>query len=155
MNLLYYTDGSCSPNPGEGSWAFVQVNSDDKPLLLQTGYDVRTTNNRMELMAIIAALKSSNGAPSTIFSDSQLAVNTYNDWMHRWQAKGWVKRGCGGVILNLDLIMSMFELYSKNTKLVWVRSHSGILWNEHVDRACYKTLQTRQPFRAVFKTELP
>ena len=128
-NLNYYivyTDGSCIPNPGSGGWAYEIRNSMDEIIDSSSGSDKKTTNNRMELTAVIKSLQSdyikSNSAV-TIKSDSQLIINTMN--------KNWKKKE------NIDLWNDLDE-YKKSKNLrcewEWVKAHAGIEGNENVDQ---------------------
>lgn len=125
--INYYTDGSCSPNPGPGGFAAVK----DTELVI-VGHEDMTTNIRMEARAIEAALKNANGAECQIFTDSEFWVNTITKWGHSWKANGWIKKG--GDIKNLDLVKEVFELFhNSKAKLIWVRGHVGHIENEIAD----------------------
>lgn len=128
-----FTDGGARPNPGPGAWAMVKV-IDNQIVEKLVGQDPQTTNNRMELSAIIAALKSCNpGEALTIYSDSDLCVKTLNIWAVNWEKKGWKKSG--GEIKNLDLVRPAFELFRSlpGVKLQWLAAHNGWRWNEYAD----------------------
>lgn len=132
-----FTDGGARGNPGRGGWGFVYV-IDDQILKENWGGADHTTNNRMELTAIIEALKAVGNMATTLYSDSNLCVQTYNDWMHRWQERGWKKKG--GDIANLELVQELFKL-KQNCPLIkvrWLKAHAGIRWNEYVDRLSQK-----------------
>lgn len=125
--ITYYTDGSCSPNPGPGGFAAVK----DTELVI-VGYEDMTTNIRMEARAIEAALKNANGQECQIFTDSEFWVNTVTKWGHSWKANGWAKKG--GDIKNLDLVKEVYELFhNSKAKLIWVRGHVGHIENEVAD----------------------
>jgi len=128
--LIYYTDGSASPNPGPGGFAVVQ---DLKPVVL--GGDTvpgDTTNIRMEGFAIIAALKHSAGEECQIFTDSEFWIKVITKWAPGWEAKGWKKSG--GPIKNLDIVQEVYPLYhTSNATLTWVRGHEGDPGNEAAD----------------------
>lgn len=136
MNKLeIYTDGSCDPNPGFGGWAFVVI-LNEKVVMKKTGYEPNTTNNRMEYIAAIEAISTCSSTffeyqDVTIYSDSQLLVNTYNKWVDKWmksKKKLETKK-------NLDLVKLLFEHKQKHPKIKvqWVRGHNGNKWNEFVD----------------------
>lgn len=131
-----FTDGGARGNPGRGGWGFVYV-INDKIQNEGWGGEDYTTNNRMELTAIIEALKTIGNIPVTLFSDSNLCVQTYNTWMEGWKAKGWHKKGG---VANLDLVKQLDELKQKCplVKLQWLPAHTGIRWNEYVDRLANK-----------------
>lgn len=128
-----FTDGGSSPNPGPGGWGFVHV---EKGIIVAQGHghDPDTTNNRMELTAIISALKSlSTVAKVTIFSDSNICVQTVNQWAASWEKRGWKRSG--GAIANLELVKEMYALAKSRpgVKLEWLKAHNGWLWNEYAD----------------------
>lgn len=127
MMITYYTDGSCSPNPGPGGFAVIK---DMQPAVL--GGDKASTNIRMEGRAIIAALKDADGAECQIFTDSEFWINVITKWSLAWEKNGWKKKG--GEIKNLDLVQEVCPLYRQsNATLVWVRGHVGDPGNELAD----------------------
>ncbi len=133
----YFTDGSCSPNPGPGGFAVILH---DKPVVL--GHELASTNIRMEGKALIAAMEHSGGEKCEIHTDSEFWINVITKWAPGWQAKGWKKKG--GEIKNLDLVKEALELYQQsNAKLVWVRGHSEIPGNELADEWANKARQER------------
>ncbi len=125
---VYYTDGSCSPNPGPGGFAVIK---NMQPYYV--GHDINSTNIRMEGGALIAAMKDAGGNEAQIFTDSEFWINVLTKWAPGWQAKGWVKKG--GEIKNLDLVKEAYELfqYTKAT-ITWVRGHEGDPGNEMADQ---------------------
>lgn len=126
--ITYYTDGSCSPNPGPGGFAVIK---DMKPVVL--GGDTSSTNIRMEGQALIAALKDANGAECQIFTDSEFWINVITKWSIAWEKNGWKKKG--GEIKNLDLVKEVCPLYrNSHATLVWVRGHVGDPGNELADK---------------------
>ncbi len=128
-----FTDGSCDPNPGPGGWGFVWV-EDDEIIKSGQGSAPDTTNNRMELMALIEAYKvlPSDGH-FVLYSDSQLCVNTINQWAAGWEKRGWKRKT--GPIKNLDLVKELYALALSHPKaeLKWIKAHDGSRWNEYVD----------------------
>lgn len=131
QDLIYYTDGSASPNPGPGGYAVV---SNKQPVALgsEPNGDKTTTNIRMEGFAIIAALKAAGGRPCTIFTDSEFWINVITKWAPGWEAKGWKKSG--GPIKNLDIVQEVYPLYQQSqATLTWVRGHVGDEGNELAD----------------------
>lgn len=127
MMITYYTDGSCSPNPGPGGFAVIK---NMQPAVL--GGDKASTNIRMEGRAIIAALKDADGAECQIFTDSEFWINVITKWSLAWEKNGWKKKG--GEIKNLDLVQEVCPLYRQsNATLVWVRGHVGDPGNELAD----------------------
>jgi len=128
-----FTDGSCDPNPGPGGWGFAWV-EDDQIIKTGSGFAPDTTNNRMELQGLIEAFKvlPLDGA-FTLYSDSQLCVNTINQWAAGWEKRGWKRKS--GPIKNLDLVKELLKLYRArpNCPLTWTRAHVGSRWNEYAD----------------------
>lgn len=127
MFITYHTDGSCEPNPGPGGYAVIR---DLKPHLV--GCERLSTNNRMEGMAIIEALRDADGQPCVIHTDSQLWINIVTKWAKGWERKGWKKSN--GEIKNLELVKQAHELYlGSRARLEWVRGHNGNEGNEMAD----------------------
>lgn len=127
--IIYYTDGSASPNPGPGGFAVIR---DNQPHIIGGEPAVTTTNIRMEGLAIKAALEDSNGAECKIYTDSEFWINVITKWAEGWQAKGWKKKG--GEIKNLDIVQEVYPLYlSSHATLIWVRGHEGDEGNEMAD----------------------
>ena len=138
-----FTDGSCEGNPGPGGWGFVWVD-DDRIIAEANGADPDTTNNRMELAALIAAYRAlPEDAEVTVYSDSQLCVNTVNEWAKGWEARGWRRKG--GPIKNLELVQELYALAQARpgVRLQWIRAHDGSRWNEYVDALATTYLRDR------------
>ncbi len=126
--IIYYTDGSASPNPGPGGFAVIK---DLKPHILGSE-DGETTNIRMEGLAIMAALKDAAGQPCQIYTDSEFWINVITKWAPGWQARGWTKKG--GDIKNLDIVKEVYPLHQQSqAELIWVRGHEGDEGNELAD----------------------
>ncbi len=130
-----FTDGACDPNPGPGGWGAVKVLSGEV-LAERSGHDPDTTNNRMELMALIQGYGMVEaGEAITVFSDSIYCVRTVNEWAEQWQANGWRRGKKKEPVQNLELVQELFEL-SRSLPLAraeWIRGHSGHRWNEYAD----------------------
>jgi ribonuclease HI len=129
-----FTDGSATPNPGPGGWAAVRV-AGGAVLGELTGSDPATTNNRMELTALLRAIELvPPGTAEVLYSDSQLAVRTVNEWAPAWEARGW--RRARGPVENLDLVRPLVEALRARPELEvrWIRAHVGHRWNEYADR---------------------
>lgn len=125
--ITYYTDGSCSPNPGPGGFSVIK---DMKPAVLGGAKD--STNIRMEGEALVAALKHADGADCEIYTDSEFWINVITKWSLTWEANGWKKKG--GAIKNLDIVQEVCPLYRQsNAKLIWVRGHNNDPGNELAD----------------------
>lgn len=127
--MIYYTDGSASPNPGPGGFAVIK---DKTPYIIGGEPAESTTNIRMEGLAIKTALEDAAGAPCEIFTDSEFWINVITKWAPGWEAKGWKKKG--GEIKNLDIVQAVYPLYQQSqAKLTWVRGHEGDEGNELAD----------------------
>ncbi len=127
-----YTDGSCSGNPGPGGYAALLLH-DDKEIPV-TGYVPETTNNRMELKAVIEALKEVP-VPKKIklYSDSSYVLNGLSDWLENWKKKGW-KTSSNKPVSNQDLWQELDILIdSREIEYIKVEGHSGDHYNEQVD----------------------
>ncbi len=128
-----FTDGSCEGNPGPGGWGVVWV-EDGEIVAQDSGVDPDTTNNRMELTALIAAYKAlPENASITVYSDSQLCVKTVNEWAAGWEKRGWRRKG--GPIANLELVKELYALAGTrpHVGLQWIKAHDGSRWNEYAD----------------------
>lgn len=125
--IIYYTDGSCEPNPGTGGFAVIR---DMKPHVL--GGEDDSTNIRMEGKALIAALKDANGEECIIHTDSEFWINVITKWSIAWEKNGWKKKG--GEIKNLDIVQEVCPLYRESrATLQWVRGHNNDEGNELAD----------------------
>ena len=128
-----FTDGAASPNPGPGGWGAVYV-AEGRIIAEMAGHDPHTTNNRMELCALIAGYKLvPQGTPVTVWTDSQLCVNTINEWAVTWERRGWKKKD--GEIKNLELVKELYALAKgrPDITLKWIKAHAGSRWNEYAD----------------------
>jgi ribonuclease HI len=128
-----FTDGSAQPNPGPGGWGCVYV-EDDEIIDQAHGNEPYTTNNRMELMGLIAAYKmASPTVEIEVYTDSQLCVNTITQWAASWEKRGWRRKD--GEIKNLELVKELYALSRErpNLRLKWIRAHDGSKWNEYAD----------------------
>lgn len=128
-----FTDGSSVPNPGPGGWGAVYV-VDNTIVGESYGHGGNTTNNRMELLALINAVDLvPEGTEATVFSDSNVAVRTINEWAAGWEKRGWKRKG--GPVENLDLVKRAYVAYKKRPELEvrWIKAHVGFRWNEYAD----------------------
>ena len=135
-----FTDGACSGNPGPGGWGTVMVRG-GAIVGRAYGREDATTNNRMEMQALIAGFRMLGpDEEMTIWSDSQLCVNTINLWAAAWERRGWRRKG--GPVKNLELVKEAFKLSKERprAKLTWIKAHNGSLWNEYVDTLATTTL---------------
>lgn len=138
-----FTDGSCDGNPGPGGWAFVWVEN-DRVHVEKHGADPATTNNRMELTALIEAFRAlPEDARITVHSDSELCVKTINEWAAGWEARGWRRKT--GPIKNLELVQELWRLSRARpgVRLQWIRAHDGSRWNEYVDALAASYMRSR------------
>lgn len=129
-----FTDGASEGNPGPGGWGAVLV-VDGQVVAEDYGSDAHTTNNRMELTAMIAGLGMLPADTETdVYTDSQLVVNILTKWAAGWEAKGWKKKS-PGPIANLELVQRAFQLAKEKPKarIRWIKAHSGYRWNEYAD----------------------
>jgi ribonuclease HI len=128
-----FTDGGCTPNPGPGGWGCVYVR--DGAVVAQAhGHENDTTNNRMELTALLNAVDLvPDGTAAVIYSDSELCVRTMNEWAAKWEAKGWKRKG--DPIKNLELVQEVYAALQRRPelKLEWIKAHNGTRWNEYAD----------------------
>lgn len=131
--VTIYTDGACSGNPGIGGWAAVLIyNGIHKEI---SGYDKSTTNNRMELFAVIQALRCLNQKCEVqIYTDSQYISDAFNkDWLKQWQTNGW-KSASRQEVKNMDLWKALlYEVNKHSTTFVKVKGHADIELNERCD----------------------
>jgi ribonuclease HI len=128
-----FTDGSARPNPGPGGWGMVYV-KDNTIISEAHGKESPTTNNRMELTALIEAFKLiPPGEAVAVYTDSELCVNTITKWASAWAARGWKRKT--GPIKNLELVQELYRLARERPKasLQWVKAHNGWRWNEYAD----------------------
>jgi len=129
-----FTDGACSGNPGAGGWgAILRYGCTEKEL---SGGDTETTNNRMELTAVIEALKALKKECSVIlYTDSRYVMDGVTKWMPNWVQNGWRTANKKTPVKNIDLWQSLESLLQKHKiKWVWVKGHNGHPENERVDR---------------------
>ena len=130
--IKIYTDGSCLKNPGNGGWAAIICTDNEVKKI--SGSEKDTTNNRMELMATINALKEVNSEDLIeIYTDSKYVKNGITDWIHSWIKNNW-KTSNKEDVKNKDLWVQLHEL-SNNSKIKWnwVKAHAGNPLNEEVD----------------------
>jgi ribonuclease HI len=129
-----FTDGASEGNPGPGGWGAVLV-VDGRVIAEDHGSEAHTTNNRMELTAMIAGLQMLPADSDTdVYTDSQLVVNILTKWAEGWEARGWNKKS-PGPIANLELVQRAYELARARPKarIRWIKAHSGYRWNEYAD----------------------
>lgn len=132
-NVEIYTDGACRGNPGVGGWgAVLKYGSIEREI---SGGEASTTNNRMELTAVITALSLlKEPCHVTLTSDSKYVIDAIQKgWLDSWQKKGW-RKADGKAVLNIDLwekLVSLLEIHKVD--FVWVHGHTGHKYNERCD----------------------
>ena len=137
-----FTDGACLGNPGPGGWAYVLRHPGSGKVKEAVGGSGRTTNNRMEITAVIRGLEALQ-QPSgvTLCSDSKYLLNGISEWMAGWKARGWKRKG-NRPVLNIELWQQLDELVQKHdVKTVWVRGHAGHPENERCDQLASEEAQ--------------
>ena len=133
INYIIYTDGACIGNPGKGGWAAIIIEPTGEREIV--GYEKSTTNNRMELKAVIEALKEIEAnSQISLFSDSKYVIDGITKWIKNWKINDW-KTTNKKEIKNLDLWMDLDKLTSKfKITWNWVKAHSTDEYNNKVDR---------------------
>ena len=133
-----FTDGACKGNPGPGGWcAILRYNGVEKMI---SGGEKETTNNRMELSAVLFALKAlKESCHITLQSDSKYVLDSLSKgWVYGWQKKGW-KKSDGKPALNIDLWQQLLEEIRKHElEYVWIKGHAGHPENERCDAQAVK-----------------
>jgi len=132
QSVIIYTDGACRGNPGPGGWGAV-LQHGDKQKELYGGVAV-TTNNRMELTAVIEALQALNRPCKVVLkSDSKYVLQGITEWLPNWKQRGW-RTAAKKPVLNVDLWQTLDHLAGKHTiDWQWVKGHSGDPGNERAD----------------------
>ena len=132
MKIVIYTDGACAGNPGKGGWAAIIISSQNK--LSISGSENNTTNNRMELMAPIMALKKIKGKSDiTIYTDSKYVKDGITDWIKSWKLNNW-KSSNKKPVKNKDLWVKLDNACQKHRiSWKWVKAHSDNKYNNLVD----------------------
>ncbi len=143
--IRIYTDGGCSGNPGPGAWAYI-ILADRRPLQA-SGFAPQTTNNRMELQAVIEALRAAGRNPDwrsaaiEIFTDSQYMQKGISEWIHTWVRNGWRTRSKKPV-KNQDLWQELVVLARPlDIHWRWLRGHAGDRFNERCDRLVQEAIK--------------
>ena len=139
-----YSDGSCLNNPGVGAWACIlEYNGHEREM---SNYDLNTTNNRMELMAILHVMKLAAEDKENdylVYSDSAYAINSITNWIYDWARNDWMNSKKKQVE-NIDLMQEIYqyvEFPMPNFKLEKVHGHDGLLGNELADSLASKNKQ--------------
>jgi ribonuclease HI len=135
-----YTDGACSGNPGPGGWgALLRSGGKEREL---SGYDPATTNNRMELMAVIEALRAlKRPVTARVHTDSQYVQKGISEWIHGWKRRGW-KTADRQPVKNADLWQALDAATAGHSiEWLWVRGHAGHVENERVDALARRAIE--------------
>jgi ribonuclease HI len=144
QDIIVYSDGSSLGNPGPGGWAAILIYN-NKRKELSGGYNL-TTNNRMELLAVINALKALKSSKYKIklYTDSRLIVDSINKgWLKNWASNNW-KKSDKKSVLNKDLWEELYKLLKQfNVEFNWVAGHKGIVENERCDELCKLAAQNQ------------
>ena len=137
INYIIYTDGACIGNPGKGGWAAIIIEPTGEREIV--GFEKSTTNNRMELKAVIEALKEIEiDSQISLFSDSKYVIDGITKWIKNWKMNDW-KTSNKKEIKNLDLWMDLDKLTSKfKISWNWVKGHSTDEYNNRVDKLARK-----------------
>lgn len=136
-----FTDGACSGNPGPGGWgAILRSHGREKELC---GGEPDTTNNRMELTAVIEALKAlKRPVKARVHTDSQYVQKGISEWIHAWKRRGWRTAGKQAV-KNADLWRALDEQAARHrVEWLWVRGHAGHAENERADALARRGIET-------------
>ena len=137
---VVYTDGSCRGNPGPGGWGWVVPGGESA-----SGSAPQTTNQRMELTAVLEAVRSLDG-PLEVFSDSTYVVNCFRDrWWEGWIRRGW-RNSQKKPVANRDLWEPLIELVlPRDIAFRWVKGHAGDRWNDEADRLATEAADNLDP----------
>jgi ribonuclease HI len=141
--IQIYTDGACRGNPGPGGWAaLLMLGAHEREL---SGAEAHTTNNRMELTAVIRALEAlKRPVTARIYTDSQYVMRGIMEWLPAWKARGWRTAGRKPV-KNQDLWERLDELSAQHRlEWQWVKGHAGVLGNERVDLLANEAIDAMQ-----------
>lgn len=140
--IAVYTDGACSGNPGPGGWGSLIIDQDEKIEL--SGFEPNTTNNRMELTAVIQGLSALKvtSLPITVYSDSKYIIDAINQhWLDNWQIKGW-QNAAKQPVANRDLWEQIIKLNQKyHPTYVWVKGHSTNEYNNRCDTLAVQAIK--------------
>ncbi|ARQ45669.1 Ribonuclease HI [Oxalobacter formigenes] len=132
-----YTDGACRGNPGPGGWGVWMIAGGHEKELF--GGDADTTNNRMELMAVIEALRAlKRPCKVVLHTDSQYVQKGISEWIHKWKARGW-RTADKKLVKNVDLWMELDQARAQHDiDWRWIKGHAGHEGNEKADQLANK-----------------
>ncbi len=151
VDLVAYTDGACSGNPGPGGWGVLMLAREDGVVIKERtliGGEANTTNNRMELMAAISALEAlTKPSEVTIVTDSAYVKNGITDWMAGWKRKAWRTAG-GPPVKNVDLWQRLDAAQGRHQVVwKWIKGHAGHAENERADELARAGMAPFKPAR--------
>ena len=131
-DVVMYTDGACSGNPGPGGWGAVLMSGKHRKELF--GGERDTTNNRMEMMAVIRGAEAlKNGCSVDIHTDSVYVMKGMTEWLEGWKKRGW-RTASRQAVKNVDLWKQLEQALDRHeVTWYWVKGHSGVLENERAD----------------------
>ncbi len=147
FDFLLFTDGACSGNPGPGGWGWLRRDCKTGDVVRSSGAEHNTTNNRMEMSAVINGLESmpGTGLKIKVITDSNYVVKGVTEWMKGWKSRGW-KRNEGGrlkPVMNVDLWQRLDELLALHqVKCEWIKGHAGHAENEECDRLAVRAIES-------------
>jgi ribonuclease HI len=150
--LIAYTDGACSGNPGPGGWGALMRAMDGDTVVKERelkGGEAATTNNRMELMAAIAALEAlGRDSEITVVTDSAYVKNGVTGWIHGWKRNGW-KTAARKPVKNVDLWQRLDEAQHRHeVRWEWIKGHAGHPENERADELARAGMKPFKPAKA-------
>lgn len=153
QNIIAFTDGACSGNPGPGGWGAILLINEDKVIEYGAGYN-QTTNNQMELSSVIFILKELKGKNCKIhiYTDSTYVINGATKWMWGWARNNWLTSEKNEVS-NKELWQQMYQLVTPiRTQITWnyVRGHTGVVGNERCDEIAVAFSKGESPY--LYKT---
>ena len=139
--IKIYTDGACIQNPGNGGWAAIMLINNEKKAI--SGFKKNTTNNQMELMAAIEALKKIPiGEEVQIYTDSKYVKMGITEWIKKWSQNNW-KTSSKKKVKNLELWKELSSISKKHKiKWLWIKGHAGDPINEEVDALAKKAAES-------------
>ncbi|MDR1141219.1 MAG: ribonuclease HI [Planctomycetaceae bacterium] len=147
--VILYTDGACSGNPGPGGWGFILRHPKSGKEIERSGGEAATTNNRMEMLAVIEGLKTLTRPTSVeLISDSKYVLQGLEEWMPRWKANGWKRktRESSSPLKNIELWQELDRLLSQHQiKFTHVKGHAGHPENERCDKLAANAAKQFRP----------